>query len=924
MSFTIPLSLLRHDDLELAGGKGANLGALIAAGFPVPPGFCITTRAYDLFVNANGLREAIAGLAAIARIDDPASLEEASTQIRARFEAAPVPAEIAAEIEAAYAQLGSAGGEAPVAVRSSATAEDLPDLSFAGQQDTYLNITGREALLEAVRRCWGSLWTARAIGYRLRSGIDQETISLAVIVQAMVQAESSGVLFTANPLTGLRRETVIDAALGLGEALVSGQVEPDHYVVDPTQGRILSKALGAKALSIRGRSGGGTFTVSETAAARQALDDAQILALACLGQQVEAHFGAPQDIEWALAGGELFLVQSRPVTSLYPTPEGSRPEPLELFLSLGAVQGMLDPMTPFGQDGIGALAASGANLFGYSLSASTQRIMLPAGERLFINITGLARNRIGRKLLPRVLSVVEAGGETAIGAILADPRLAPGRRPVSLATALRLARAFAPLPFVALRNVLFPGFGRKKAIERVEALLEEYRRKTGEARSLSRQTRLIGELFSRLPPFMGGSIIPLFGPGMGMLYRLNALAARLPGGEALALEITRGMPHNVTTEMDLALWRTAQAVRGDPESARRFAALDATVLAAAYQNGSLPTASQAAVETFLKRYGVRGVAELDIGRPRWGDDPAYVFQVLKSYLQITDPEQAPDRVFARRAKEAEAAIEKLARALMSQPGGRLKALQARFLAGQVRFLARRVRALAGLRELPKFLAVSLMALIRGCLLASGKGMAAAGLLFQPEDIFFLRLAELEELAPRQKPGGKWDGDLRLAAFPSQRLAEMAAERRARYDREKRRKQVPRLLLSDGRAFYGGVQGQAGGRDGSLAGSPVSPGVAEGQAHVVLDPRGVQLQPGEILVCPGTDPAWTPLFLAAGGLVMEVGGMMTHGSVVAREYGIPAVVGVHEATTRLKTGQRLRVDGTRGEVIILEEASATRS
>jgi pyruvate,water dikinase len=571
---------------------------------------------------------------------------------------------------------------------------------------------------------------------------------------------------------------------------------------------------------------------------------------------------------------------------------------------------MLDPMTPFGQNGIQALAARVANMFGFSLTSSSQRIMLPVGERLFINVTGLARNRIGRKILAGVMSVVESGGKVMMGEILKDLRLAPGRRPISPVAALRLARVFGPLPFIALRNILFPDSARRRVLKQVEALLEEYRRKAVKARSLAQQTWLIDDIYGRLPRFMVRSMIPLFAPGMGMLYRLEALAAEVPGGPELALEITRGMPHNVTTEMDLALWRSAQVIRGDAESLARFSALDAPELAEAYRLGRLPPPAQTTLETFLKRYGVRGVAELDIGRPRWADDPAFLLQVLKSYLQITDPEQAPDRVFERRAREAEASIEKLAQVLRERPNGWRKAFLARFMAKQV-------RALAGLRELPKFMVVSLMALIRGCLRASGERMAGAGLLEKPEDIFFLKLEELEELAPWQKADNSWEASARLAAFPNQSLAEVIAGRQERYEREKSRKQVPRLLLSDGQAFYGEVQGSKADGNDTLVGSPVSPGVVEGRVQVVYDPRSAQLQPGDILVCPGTDPAWTPLFLAAAGLVMEVGGMMTHGSVVAREYGIPAVVGVHQATSRLRTGQRVRVDGTRGEVTPLE-------
>ncbi|MFZ1474432.1 MAG: PEP-utilizing enzyme, partial [Anaerolineae bacterium] len=351
------------------------------------------------------------------------------------------------------------------------------------------------------------------------------------------------------------------------------------------------------------------------------------------------------------------------------------------------------------------------------------------------------------------------------------------------------------------------------------------------------------------------------------------------------------LPHNVTTEMDLALWATAQQIKADAAAAAAFKQADAVALARGYEAGQLPPVAQTALSAFLRRYGMRGVGEIDIGRRRWREDPTQIMQVVQSYLNIEDPNQAPDVVFKRGAVTAKAAIEHLTHAIRRGKRGWIKARLARAA-------ARRIRALAGLRETPKFSIIRAMGILRQVLLDSGRALVAAGILEQAEDVFFLTTAELQQLASGARAAWK----------------PLVAARRASYDREKQRRQVPRLLLSDGQVFYAGLG--ASNADGAITGSPVSPGVVEGVVHVVLDPRGAQLAPGEILVCPGTDPAWTPLFLAAGGLVMEVGGLMTHGSVVAREYGIPAVVGVHEATTRLKTGQRIRVDGSVGRVTVL--------
>jgi pyruvate,water dikinase len=384
---------------------------------------------------------------------------------------------------------------------------------------------------------------------------------------------------------------------------------------------------------------------------------------------------------------------------------------------------------------------------------------------------------------------------------------------------------------------------------------------------------------------------------MAMLNLLLRLSAPIPGGRSLALEVTRGLPNNVTTEMDLALWDVARAIGAEPGSRTRFEVSDAHVLAADLLERRLPRAALAPLERFLARYGMRGVGEIDLGRTRWREDPTPLIQAVRSYLRIEDPVQAPDAVFARGAASAEEALDRLCRELRARRGGWIKARLARWA-------ARRVRALAGLRESPKFAIVRVLGIVRETLLASGRELAAAGAIARADDIFFLRLGELHALV-----GGGED-------TPTHALQEIIAARRERYTREMLRRQIPRLMLSDGQAFYEGMAAPEGAGEGVLVGSPVSPGVAEGAVRVILDPRGATLAPGEILVCPGTDPAWTPLFLVAGGLVTEVGGLMTHGAVVAREYGIPAVVGVTGATTRLVTGQRVRVDGTSGRVTVL--------
>ncbi|MCP4427002.1 MAG: phosphoenolpyruvate synthase [Chloroflexi bacterium] len=899
--------------LSRVGGKGANLARLARAKLPVPGGFLITTDAYCAFVQANRLTSFILETVGAIRLDDPAALTAASKAIRARFSAGTMPEELATAVLDGYERLkidDSRLNESlivnfPVAVRSSATAEDLPDMSFAGQQDTFLNVMGAETLLTAVVDCWSSLWTARAIGYRARNGISHDDVALAVIVQAMVSSEASGVLFTANPLNGKRNEMVIDATLGLGEALVSGLVEPDQYIVDDNN-RILNKTIGAKATVIRGQAGGGVTVVTDVAgeqiaaADQQAIPDEVIVELVELGRETAVLFQSPQDIEWAWTDGKLHLLQSRPITSLFPIPPAAlqmteRNGELQMMLSFGAVQGMLDPMTPLGQDAIKGLFAGVARVFGHNFTIATQPVIWQAAERLWINITALIRHPIGRKVMRGAFPMIFPDAMGAIETLWDDPRILPQRSWFKPRTFRYLFRAFGPVIWGMMGAMRRPDQRREQMQRQFDDFLADFTARFDQADTLEKQLALVEEVMATGFAFMLFQFLPVFATGMASLN----LLLHLPGeGGPEPLIVTRGLPHNVTTEMDLALWATAQTIRSDETAVSHFTHSDAPTLAEEYLNNQLPSAAQTAVAHFLTQYGMRGLAEIDMGRPRWRENPVHIMQTLQSYLQITDPDMAPDVVFARGAAEAEAAIEPLATAVRRNSN--------RFKARLVHIAARRIHAVAGLRETPKFTIMKMMGMARAKLLTNGQRLTTEGVLSQPDDLFYFHLNELKALAAGDERDWK----------------NLATERRAAYEREKQRRQIPRLLLSDGHAFYEGASALRGadaavvGENGDLAGTPVSPGTVEGVVRIVLNPHETQLLPGEILVCPGTDPAWTPLFLAAGGLITEVGGLMTHGSVVAREYGIPAVVGVHQATTRLQAGQRIQLNGSSGQITLL--------
>ncbi len=874
--------------LPVVGGKAANLGELIRAGLPVPPGFCVTTEGY---------RRVAAG----ASIDfnafetsDQEALKRVAGRTRDLVLTAPLPGIISRAVADAYASLG---GDAPVAVRSSATAEDLPYASFAGQQDTYLHVVGQESVIDAVRRCWSSLWTDRAVAYRAKNGIDQRTVRLAVVVQRMVDAETAGVLFTANAVTGRRRQAVIDASPGLGEAVVSGAVNPDRFIVDMDGGEIRERRIGDKRVEVRPMAGGGTQRVERAAeTGRACVTDDQIRALVVLGDRVERHFGAPQDIEWAIdRGGTLWLTQARPITTLFPLPIGPRtPDknpPAErgrdfrVYFCFSVAQGLYRPLTPMGLAAFRVLSTAAERLFGFPVTdpLAGAHVYAEAAQRVFIDLTGVLRGRAGRTLMPRLLDVMEARSAAILRSLLADPRLSLTRRSVLsfVRRALRIViRYLVPLRIV--QAIVRPD----AAVARVHRIAADVAARLDAPGDLDAFRRLDFALSALREEVLqhGPLVAPAAAAGFGTL----ALASKILGGDAEPGDlqtVLRGLPNNVTTEMDLSLWRLAGEIRRDPEAARLFLEMPAVDLAGRFQAGKLPPVAQRGLDEFLSRYGHRAVAEIDIGMPRWLDDPAHVLGVLANYLRLDDPEQAPDAVFARAARDAEAMIETLVG--RSRRRGRIRARL-------VRFTLDRARRLAGLREMPKYVIVVALAAVRREISEVGRELARRGRVELPRDVFFLDFAEAR------------------AGLEGADLHRLVEEKRQAYESELHRRHVPIVILSDGTEPEAASTAAAS-PDGALTGTAASAGVVTGTARVIFEPVGAHLEPGEILVTPSTDPGWTPLFLTAGGLVMEMGGANSHGAVVAREYGIPAVVGVLGATKKISTGDRIRVDGTNGVV-----------
>jgi rifampicin phosphotransferase len=827
------LDELTAADLPDAGGKGANLGELLHARFAVPDGFVITTAAYALAAEAAGVTG------------------ETPATARVRLAASPVPAGIADAVREAYLALGAPA----VAVRSSATAEDLPDASFAGQQDTILGVAGEDAVLDAVRKCWGSLWNDRAVAYRQTHHVPAPGLRLAVVVQRMVEAESAGVLFTADPIRGRRRRAAIEAVRGLGEQLVSGAVNPDHFIVDTRSGAVLER---------RG----------------DTLSDAQLRDLAAIGARIEEHFGRPQDIEWAIdKSGKLWIVQSRDITTLYPIPPTApqNDDDLRVYFSANVAQGVFGPFTPMGLQTFRLLSSGFAAALGSPVRdpAAGASLYAESAMRVFIDLTPVLRNPFGRELPGRVMGAMEFRSQAILAKLLEDPRLRP--RGSKSSSRFRVIRAalHTGAPQNALRAMLRPDTTRKRLLGELDRAIADVRVPGTTAERINAYEDLILNFPPKNFPRLFGLVIP------GLLS--YALANRLLGARARPGElqtVLRGLQHNPTTEMDLGLWDIARAAREDPASREALTARSPAELSAQYRARSLPPLLQREMTTFLKQYGHRAIAEIDLGVKRWSEDPAHLLGAIANYLRLGDQATAPDVQFARGAREADAMIKTLASRLH---GPRRIVL---------RFLLGRVRLLSGLREQPKFQIMRVFALGHALIAPVGVELAGRGLLDAADDVFFLNLPELRR------------------ALAGEDLRKTVVERREVYRREQGRRHIPRVLLSDGTDAETELPAAT---DGGIRGTPASPGIARGIARVILSPVGARLEPGEVLVAPSTDPGWTPLFLTAGALVMEMGGMMSHGAVVAREYGIPAVVGVPDATGRIATGEHVTVDGSAGTV-----------
>ncbi len=869
--------------LAWAGGKAASLGELVAAGFPVPPGFCVTTAAFRAFMGPDGLDGIDIGQAPSGDQD----LERRGEALRRRLQDRPIPAVVKREILAAWRAQGE---HRTFAVRSSAIAEDLPGASFAGQYDTRLEVEGEAALVEAIRSCWISRFSARALVYRDAIGVSERTDELAVIVQRMVRPRASGVMFTAHPVDGRRHVVSIDAVSGLGESLVSGLVRPDHHEIDTRTGAQLRRDPADKTLDVTATGGGASH---EGGAAELGhaplLDDPTLGALVALGRRLEAHRGQPQDIEWCEQDGALWVVQSRPITTLFPIPQGPRDAGLRVYLSFGHEQVMTDAMPP---------VAHGLWRRVFPLDRDEQglsRVLLSGGGRLYFDLTEPLRLPLLARRAPRLLRSTEPRIAAAVAEVVARPELRRAPRRLGWGTVLRRVAGFA-LP-VLLRAGWRVWFARTRALEawtraRLDARVAELRARLAEAPDPRARLLCVWEALGSLLPDTARLLMPsLLGAVASRRLLERLLGSRAAEDDLTALE--RGLRGNVTTEMDLAVGDLADVVRRTPALAEALRGQQSPTrewLAARADAGPV----LAALDAFLAAHGWRAAAEIDVSRPRWREDPSLVLLAVRGGL--AEPEPGTHR---RRheglQREGEAAVDRLAAAT----GVLVRPL--------VRRLARAHRELFAMREHPKHQLSRFVGILREVVLELAEALHERGVLERREEVWML---ELDELMRGPEALERDRASLRAAI----------EQRRAAYERHARLV-PPRVITSEGEVIHGQLADDAELPPGALRGVGVSAGEVEGVVRVVLDPASTTVHAGEVLVAPYADPGWTPLFINAAALVMEVGGMTTHGSVVAREYGIPAVVNVEGAVKALRTGERVRVNGKTGIIERLPETGS---
>ena len=862
-SFVLDFQEIEKVQLSLVGGKGLNLGALSnVQGIQVPEGFCVTTVGYEKAIAQNEAFQPLLQQLTKLKVEDRAQVGEISKEIRETIMAVEIPVDV---VESVTHYLSRFGDEHAYAVRSSATAEDLPHASFAGQQDTYLNVIGKEAILQHIKKCWASLFTDRAVIYRMQNGFDHNQVSICVVVQRMVSPEASGILFTADPITSNRKVLSIDASFGLGEALVSGLVSADNYKVK--EGEIIDKMIATKKIAIYGRKEGGTETkpIAPNQQTVQTLTDQQILQLARIGRQIEANFGCPQDIEWCLVEGTFYIVQSRPITTLYPIPEANDGEN-HVYVSVGHQQMMTDPLKPLGM-----------SLF--QLTSFGPRFM--AGGRLFVDVAQRLASPTGREMLLNTIGKSEPLIKDALMTVIERDdfiKLLPedntGNSKLSTSSQPQIENN----PAIVM-----------DLIKNSQASIEELKRNFQTKSGLDVVDFILEDIKQLKKVLFDPQSMAVIMAGMDASSWINEKMEQWLGEKNAADTLSQSVLNNITSEMGLALMDVADVIRPYPEVVEYLQHVkDNSFLEelVQFEGGGK---SRDAIHAFLNQYGMRCSGEIDITKTRWSEKPASIIPMILN--NIRDFEYGDSkRKFEEGLQEALKKEEELLERLQHLPDGKQKVEETKRMISNI-------RNFIGYREYPKYGMINRYFIYKQALLKEAEQLVQNSVIHEIEDIYYLTFEELHEVVRTNK--------LDYKVIHKQKNDYKLYEKLT----------PPRVITSDGEIITGKYKRENLPEE-AIVGLPVSSGVIEGRARVILNMEDANLEDGDILVTAFTDPGWTPLFVSIKGLVTEVGGLMTHGAVIAREYGLPTVVGVENATKLIKDGQRIRVHGTEGYIEIL--------
>jgi phosphoenolpyruvate synthase/pyruvate phosphate dikinase len=852
-------------DLEIAGGKGASLAKLVSAKFPVPEGFIISTSAYKNFVLANKIQDRIQGVLQKMDASNPASLEEASTAIRSLFTQAPIPKEMAEAIIYAYAALP--GKDPAVAVRSSATAEDLPDASFAGQQDTFLNISAIDPVLDAVRKCWASLWTARAIGYRARLGISPDQVALAVVVQTMVEAKAAGVMFTLNPVNGSEDEVLINAAWGLGESVVGGEVTPDTLTINKQDGKLVKREIATKqVMTVFNRSGTAQRPVPTKLQNKPVLTDSEAKRLMQIGVQIETLYGSAVDIEWALADGQIAILQARPVTAAAEKPvQWIPPDPKGVYMRTSVTDLTPKPLSPL--------------YMTLGIPSHVEQM-----EPLSIRLTG------SKPVLPKDYFTCINGYSYMNSHLPAN----------SIWWAIT---GLFPVYIRIFTNKLTPLWR--------EELLPNYRKQVAGKQGSEPAQMSSSDLWQDVQDlvgfsgyYIGGLMFTTMGASAGSEGLLTTVYNKMvkKEGDPDASVMLMGWD-NIAVRSEKSLYDLAGWIQGRKELAAFFISTPSGEIVAQLSYPSAKKPKMSGWDEFEKRFHSHLeefghlIYQLDFAEPLPLDQPELLIESIKLMLEG----KAGDPYKRQKASEQERL--ETTRTMLERVKG-VKAWLFRWALTWGQTMAPvREDALAEIGlAYPR---------IRSLLAELGKRFAKAGAIHQKEDIYWLEKEEVNDCASRMEQGQSLqDFSIRIAERQeyNRRMALQTPPPMVPYKKRVMGIKAEAFLAQSGENKAGNL----------IKGVPTSPGKVTAPACVLQGASDFgQMRPGDVLIAGATTPAWTPLFTMAAALVTDIGGPLSHGSIVAREYGIPAVMGTGVATRRIQSGQMITVDGNAGTVEISE-------